>query len=145
MKKIINGKRYDTETAKWIAEFEEGYVSDFAYVCETLYKKRNGEYFLHGYGHAASRYAKSCGNNGWSAGECIIPLSYDEACKWAENALDADDYEKEFGMVEDDDDDTLTTITVRIPSHIKAALDRKSAAIGKSQTDIVTELLATVC
>jgi hypothetical protein len=143
MKKIISGKRYDTDTAKVIAEHEEGYVGDFAYYRETLYKKRGGEYFLHGYGHAASRYAENLGEGRWGAGEGIVPLSYDEARKWAEANMDADAYEAEFGVVEDDG--TSTTITVRIPSHLKAALDRRCAATGKGQSEVVAELLATLC
>jgi hypothetical protein len=141
MKKIISGKRYDTDTAKVIAEHEEGYVGDFAYYRETLYKKRGGEYFLHGYGHAASRYAENLGEGRWGAGEGIVPLSYDEARKWAEANMDADAYEAEFGVVEDDG--TSTTITVRIPSQLKAALDRRCATTGKGQSEVVAELLAT--
>jgi hypothetical protein len=143
MKKIINGKRYDTDTAKVIAEHEEGYVGDLEYYRETLHRKRSGEYFLHGFGHAASRYAENLGEGRWGAGECITPLSYDEARKWAENALDADAYEAEFGVVEDDG--TSTTITVRVPSHLKAALDRRCATTGKGQSEVVAELLATLC
>lgn len=143
MKKIINGKRYDTDTAKVIAEHEEGYVGDFAYYRETLYKKRGGEYFLHGYGHAASKYAESLGDNRWGAGESIVPLTYDTAREWAEANMDADAYEAEFGVVEDDG--TSTTITVRIPTHLKAALDRRCATTGKGQSEVVAELLATLC
>lgn len=143
MKKIINGKRYDTDTAKVIAEYEENGVGDFNYFRETLYKKRGGEYFIHGYGHAASRYAENLGDGRWGVGECITPLSYDEARKWAENALDADAYEAEFGVVEDDG--TSTTITVRVPTHLKAALDRRCATTGKGQSEVVAELLATLC
>lgn len=143
MKKIINGKRYDTSTAKVIAEHEEGYVGDLEYYRETLYKKRGGAYFLYGYGHAASRYAQNLGDGRWGAGDAITPLSYDDARKWAENALDADAYEAEFGVVEDDG--TSTTVTVRIPTHLKAALDRRCAATGKGQSEVVAELLATLC
>lgn len=142
MKKIINSKRYDTDTAKLVAESKQGYIGDFNYVCETLYKKRSGEYFLHGYGHAASRYAKSLGNNRWGAGERIIPMSYEDARKWAETNIDSDEYEREFGIAEDDG--TYTTITCRVPSHLKAALDRQCSLTGKTQMDVIIELLSTL-
>ena len=59
MKKIINGKMYNTETAKEIGSWNNGrYRSDFYYVGETLYKKKTGELFVFGEGGAASRYAE---------------------------------------------------------------------------------------
>ena len=47
MKKVINGLLYNTETAKEIGYHSENFPGDFKYVCETLYKKKTGEYFLH--------------------------------------------------------------------------------------------------
>ena len=51
MKQIINGKKYDTETAERLACEDAGLpVNDFAYWCEELYRKKTGEFFLHGEG-----------------------------------------------------------------------------------------------
>ena len=61
MKKIINGRKYDTDTASMVGEWSDGYPSDFRYEAETLYRKRNGEYFILGEGNAMSRYAESRG------------------------------------------------------------------------------------
>ena len=62
MKQIINGKKYDTDTAKEIAHYcAPGSVQDFSYFEETLYRKKTGEYFLYGKGGPASRYSRSCG------------------------------------------------------------------------------------
>lgn len=49
MRKIINGRIYDTETARKLfeADNDEMYSSPF-HVCETLYRTRTGYYFLHG-------------------------------------------------------------------------------------------------
>ena len=53
MKKIINGRKYDTETAKEIGYWSNGYpCSDFNHCEETLYLKKTGEYFLYGEGGA---------------------------------------------------------------------------------------------
>jgi len=47
MKKIINGKMYDTNTAKSISEYENDYSpADFSYFRETLYKKKQQESIL---------------------------------------------------------------------------------------------------
>ena len=47
-----------------------------------------------------SNYAESYGNERYG-GEKIIPLSENEAKKWAENHLDGDEYEKIFGSVDE--------------------------------------------
>lgn len=81
MKKIINKKLYDTSTATCIAEYSgPARVSDFSFYRETLYRKRTGEYFIHGEGGARSRYASyEYGLMSW--GEQILPLTYDTADK----------------------------------------------------------------
>lgn len=103
MKKIINGKKYDTDTAKAIYEYGNGLsYRDFGYCREWLYVKRTGEFFLYGEGGAASKYSKSCGLNEWTGGEDITPLTPDEAKAWAEKIeMDVDTYEKIFGEVEE--------------------------------------------
>lgn len=103
MKKIIEGRRYDTENAQQVAKYVHSYPSEFDYYIETLYRKRRGEFFLHGYGHAASPYCEWVDSSTRSAGERIVPLSYDAAREWAERHLDADEYEAIFGEVEEDD------------------------------------------
>lgn len=103
MKKIINGKRYDTETAEKIGVWDNARsISDFDCCEETLYRKRTGEFFIHGGGGARTKYAsESYGMYGW--GEAIVPLTYDEAREWAETHLDADRYEELFPVTDDDE------------------------------------------
>lgn len=107
MKKIIsstyflNGRKYDTETAKCVGNWNNGYsCNDFKYVKESLYCKKTGEFFLYGEGGAMTEYAESYAGNTYGS-ERIIPLTEDEAKEWAENKLDADDYESIFGPVEE--------------------------------------------
>lgn len=60
MKKIINGKVYDTETAKILGTWSSPvFVTDFSYYTETLHQKRTGEFFLFGEGGPMSKYAMS--------------------------------------------------------------------------------------
>ena len=115
MKKIINGKLYDTETAKFLANYDNGKgYSNFGWVTECLYRKKTGEFFLHGQGGAASKYAKSVGLNSWEEGERIMPLSYDEARKWAEDSLDADEYMDIFGAPEEDESRKTVSLSLSV-------------------------------
>ena len=139
MKKIINGKKYDTDTATQVAEWSKDVsVSDFTYFEETLYKKRSGEYFLYGFGNAASKYAVP-EDDGWRGGSTIMPLSYENACKWAEEHMDADDYEAEFGEVSEDDSKMAICLSVRTDT--AEILRKAAAASGVSVSEYVDRLV----
>ena len=143
MKKIINNKRYDTETARKIGEDSSGgSSSDFGFWNETLYCKRTGEYFLMGEGGARSRYAKNYGGGTWGWGEEIIPMTYDKARLWAEHHLDADDYEKEFGEVAEDD--STETVTISLPASTIAKIRRKAQEAGTSVSGIIGQMVAGI-
>lgn len=141
MKKIIKNKVYDTETAQRLAEYEPNpYQNDFHYFCETLYQKKTGEFFLHGKGNAASKYARSCGQNEWCGGEKIVPLTYTEAQAWAEEHLDGDDYIAIFG--EPEEDDTCTKLTLSMPASQVAKLKQLAAQNGQQVGEfIVSKIL----
>lgn len=101
MKKIINGKKYNTETAKELGCWNNGFLpNDFNYCQETLYIKKTGEYFLHGEGGALTQYSEKT-YGGSTSGEDITPLTENEAKEWAEKHLTADEYENIFGEVEE--------------------------------------------
>lgn len=100
MKKVINGKLYNTESAEMVGHDSANW-GNFSFWAESLYKKRTGEFFLYGEGGPMSRYARSCGNNSVSGGESIKPLSEAEAREWAEEHLDGDEYIEIFGDVEE--------------------------------------------
>ena len=102
MKKIINGRLYNTETAQIITDYSNGLCcNDFRWIEETLYRKRNGEFFLHGEGGPMTKYAKQIDTNSWCSGEAISPLSDAEAREWMEQCADADTYIRCFGDVEE--------------------------------------------
>jgi hypothetical protein len=133
MKKIINGKLYDTETAKEIAVWSNGRsYSDFGHCVETLYKKRTGEYFIFGVGGPMSKYAESCGDNSWSGGSRIIPLTYKAAKEWAEKNLDADDYMAEFGPVSESEEMTMLSVSVTeaVAERIRRAAQEKGMSVS---------------
>lgn len=101
MKKIINGRKYDTDTAKYLGEHQYSNKRDFAYCLEILYVKRTGEYFIYGEGGPMSKYSKAIDMNSWSGGKDITPVNAEEAKRWAEKYLDADEYEEIFGEVDE--------------------------------------------
>lgn len=121
MKKVINGKVYDTDKAQRVAEWDNGKWSDRLYrCCEDLYRKRTGEFFLYGYGGPGSKYSVSLGNDNWSGGEKIIPLTYEAARKWAESHLDGDKYDAIFGEIVEDESRVAITISISVAAAEKA-------------------------
>lgn len=139
MKKIINGKRYDTDTAKEIGYASYSNRSDFSFWEETLYRKQTGEYFLFGEGGPMSRYAVTVGQNQWSGGEKIMPLSVDAAKEWAEKYLDADEYEKAFGEVEEDA--TKRVVTFSLPENVIETIKRKAAENKMNMSEYIANVI----
>jgi len=79
MKRVIDGKTYNTDTAEIICDTgNEAYSSDFRCENSDLFMTRKGAYFLAGRGGALSRFAVPDGN-GYRGGAGVIPLSRDEA------------------------------------------------------------------
>ncbi|RQD73490.1 MAG: hypothetical protein D5R97_09295 [Candidatus Syntrophonatronum acetioxidans] len=102
MKKVINGKLYDTEKAVFIASYRYSNPSDFKHIEEDLYKTKKGNYFLAGGGGPMSKYAVSLGDNqtGGSS-DVITPLTAQEAREWCESReVDADIITREFDIEE---------------------------------------------
>lgn len=139
MKVSINNKRYDTETAQKVATWEENLPGDLLWVCETLYRKRTGEFFLHGEGGAKTCYAASA-RGGWSKpGEKIVPLTYAAAQNWGETHLDADQYDSVFGKLEDVD--TLVVTTISLPETTRERAKRIAAQRNISMSELITQLI----
>jgi len=100
MKKVINGTRYNTETATPIGHYASNHFStDFEKWEATLYlSPYKKHFFLHGRGGPMSRYGEPSGNC-WVSGEKIEPLSAEEALRWAEEYLEPEEIDKGFGAV----------------------------------------------
>lgn len=140
MKKIIRGRKYDTDSAKFIAQVWANGTSvrDCEYWEETLFRKKTGEFFLYCAGGANSRYGHWEGSNGYS-GEEIQPLSYAQAKTWAEENMSADEYEAEFGKVVDDG--STEYMTLAVPTAVATQLRRMSSAQNKTVGKIIAELI----
>jgi hypothetical protein len=93
---ILDGKRYNTETAQELGSWSNGLGrSDFNNLSETLYKTPKGAYFLAGSGGAMTHYGESTGN-GRIGGSGIIAQTEDEAFEWAQLRLSPEEVEKHF-------------------------------------------------
>ena len=139
MKKIINGKVYDTDTAHSICAWDNGMYGDFDYIEETLYRKRTGEFFILGVGGARTKYATASDNNHWSGGSKIIPITWEAAREWAEERMDADGYEAIFGPVVEDDSRTVVTMSLSVGTLEKAK--RSAAQAGMSLSAYIESLI----
>lgn len=100
MIKVINGKKYDTNTAKELTSFynEE---TGFRYLEEALYRKKTGEYFIYGNGGALTKYRVPCDNDSWSGSCAITPITQNEAKAWVEEHCSGEEYIEIFGDVEE--------------------------------------------
>lgn len=139
MKKVINGKMYNTETAEQLATWDNGRWNSFDICEEKLFRKRNGEFFLYGYGGPKSTYAQPDGDRSVSSGHAIILLSDEEAREWAEEHLNGDEYEAIFGVVEEDE--SQATITISISANAMDYGQRAAAKRGISLPALIETLL----
>jgi len=74
--KEMKTNQRNTNNATRLVSYSNGLpVNDFRYLRETLYRKENGEYFLHGQGDALTAYHRICGDGTFCKGECFIPFS----------------------------------------------------------------------
>ncbi len=140
MKTVINGKRYDTDKATAVASYEsDADCIASQHVKETLYRKRTGEYFLHGHGGDASEYREYRGLNSWREGERIVPMTITEAEAWSERRLSEDERRSVFGG--DDEDAEPVVIVVKLDGKHNAKLRRAAQERGISVTSMVRDMI----
>lgn len=140
MKKIINGKVYDTETAKNCGEWESSpYRNDFSWFCETLFQKKTGEFFIYGQGNAASPFAQVLSQNVRCSGEKITPIAYVEAQEWAEEHLDGDGYITLFG--EPEEDSSKSAIHLHLSNTLIDKLKKSAAMKDISISELVEQIV----
>lgn len=86
--KVINGKRYNTDTAQEVASYQNtADRRDYHQFEETLYITPKCAFFLVGEGGPMSKYSRSTGQNSWSgSSDNFTPLSRAAAPLQAEAA-----------------------------------------------------------
>lgn len=130
MKKIINGKVYDTTKAQLIAEAHHDNIKDAdgKSLKQWLYRKKTGEFFVQVDG--VSIELQNIFQNGYKPNAGIYPLTYEQAQRWAERELSADQWESIFGDPEDDD----TKVAVNLSMTAKEANILKQNAAKSGMT-----------
>lgn len=136
MKKVINGKRYDTDTAQEVAEWKNGDFTEVDKKIETLYRKKTGEYFLHGIGGGNTEYRGISGNN-FGPGEIIKPLTLQEAQAWAQEKLSGEEYEQIFEV----EDEMNQVLNVLIPVSLHESLREEAKRRNTTIKSVVVERL----
>lgn len=84
MKKIVNGKLYDVDTAERIHEWDNGYqCNDAHYVSKDLYRTQKGNWFIVVFGGPLSEFGNKCGNN-YHSDQYIQALDASDVVEWLE-------------------------------------------------------------
>lgn len=129
MKKIINNKVYNTETARVVCSTKTPGIaaSDFSYQEHKLLQKKTGEYF-------------SCDGEyrigeGWR--EVITPLSLDTAKQWVEVYAESE-YESVFGVSESDEE---CIMNVRLSKKARSILEQMRAEKDMNFSEIIEDLI----
>ena len=136
MKRYINNQLYNTDAAKPLGAWDNALApSDLAYVSETLYRKKTGEYFLYGVSGIDGRYGAS--------GPVIRPMAADEARTWAEANLTDEEYAAGFTPPKDRPGTVKESILLSLRPATKARLIRMREETGKSISQLVEDWVQT--
>lgn len=80
MRKMIAGKSYDTATAEEVFRHDNSLgPDDFRFRAKTLFRTRNGRWFLFHQGGPMTDMAQPSGGNGHCAGQDIEAISEEDA------------------------------------------------------------------
>lgn len=97
MKKVVDGKVYNTETAELVHGWSNGrYGNDFRYRSKDLYRTKKGNWFLCHVGGAMTDMAQSCGSNSTCGSSDIEPVSPEDALRFLESHGGAEAVLKHF-------------------------------------------------
>ena len=147
IKQVIDGKTYNTETARRLATVElMGYRTDQRgrFTTNTpkkvgstsLYETRGGGYFLvRDYDPTSDIADPDLAGQLRIHDRGVIPLKREEALGWAESkALDSDRIEEMFGKVAEvgEAGDETGAILLRVPRTFKLAIEKSAALAGVS-------------
>ena len=98
MKKVINGKIYNTETAELIAEdYNECYIDDSCYELEEIYRTNTGKWFLH-YAYGPNAFLRENYTNGKNHVEGIEAMTEDRVKMWLEERDETEKIKKYFPL-----------------------------------------------
>lgn len=129
MKRIIDGKTYNTETATLIAEIVDDFGSEFS----ALYQTRFGAFF---------RYDTSYIQQTDEIGYLIYPIEPIDAQKWLECHNRVNKIEKIFG-IQPEAGEGDTRFTLRLPDSLRARIEVLAKHNGQSLNAWIMRCLET--
>lgn len=133
MQKLIKGKRYSTSTAQRITDYGENLTNVLYRRYECLYAKNDGDLFLYASGGAMTIY----GARG-EDGEQIIPMTTEQARKWADAHGKTEDLEVFLSSIDPQKD---VSISVKMGSWEKQKLDEAAARAGLTNSEYIRRVL----
>ncbi|MBQ3330279.1 MAG: hypothetical protein IJG87_03775 [Ruminococcus sp.] len=146
MKKIIKNRVYDTDAAKLIAAVKnDRYIGpDRKPLEELLYQKKNGEFFLFRPNLAESNAAHNLGISSCPHDKenHIFALTYEQARKWGELEMPADDWLAIFG--EPEEDDSKAQIHVNLSKAAIAKLKQAAQKDGQTVSAYIENWINTI-
>jgi len=135
IKQVIDGKAYNTETARCLATVDlMGYRTDERgrFTTNTPKKVGTTSLLVRDYDPASNIADPDLAGQLRIRDRGVIPLKRKEALGWAESkALDSDKIEEMFGKVAEDSDQT-GAILLRVPQTLKLATEKSAAVAGVS-------------
>lgn len=145
MRKIVNGKLCDTNSAYCVGVFHDSYMA-------ALYRKRNGEYFYVSTWTMAHEIKKTKAETSLTEllkqaidrdkEKCVFKaLTVTEARELCETRLDIETYEDEFGSVDEEGRTSRKTIEVKLKRPAIDQLYRVAQEKGCYERDVVDEIL----
>lgn len=151
MKKVRDGKVYDTDTAEFIGECGTDDPNDYTHEYEALYRKRTGEFFLYYSGGPFSRFRVKYSGSSYRGDAGIKPLLISEAIAWAEENIDGDKFIEVFGNPENDEEnveqssDDKTSVSFRMDTNaykkLKLEATERKLSMGQLIEILITEEL----
>ena len=128
MKKIVQGKQLNTDTAKIVGV---AMIDEEKDIVEALYQTKSGSYFIH------NVYKKSTTGK-LETVEDIYLITADEAKEWAKQWLTSSEYDGWFGSGIINE---TVKITVNISGYAYNILKREKEKTGDTYGDIISTAL----
>lgn len=159
MKRIIEGRAYNTDTATRIARDDRGHGRDGSFAI--LYQTRDGAFFLAGAGGELSEWARPDGETpryswtmrwdetlqqyrvGLDDGDVadIRPLTGEEARAWLVETQQHFVFDHLFGETPEGQDDQAATYCLRMPAPLKARASDAAEKAGVSLNAWLTRMI----
>jgi hypothetical protein len=146
LKKIINGKSYNTATATTIGTwFTPTNIRNSGYFegVESLYQKKSGEFFLVVESRGGGAPGGHIANSDHYPGYVLVPVTISQATRWAELRDMTDDagVAEALGIDDDEEDDVPDAVNLRLSPSLMKRVTALAQKEGKSRQEWIVRCL----